>query len=284
MLHASGLLPFNKMPNCNCTKYHCQLYLIQYFVNFHWWFLPMPKNNIIADTAINIETRIFPVLFFYFSLKHLYTLYINAGNITHKLIGSTMPTVNYFIFLSDVLIVIVLIPFNLLIAYALVISRNLHQKPEGFLEFFVPLLATFWFLTYNLIPDLPAQNNFLVIPQSSLPLSISIGSICVLVGLITASVGIYNLRKSFGIFVQVRDIVTKGLYRYVRHPIYFGHIMAHIGFFLITPRFYALTLSTALLLITLFRAKLEEKKLFKYSQYYREYMKTTPFIIPYKIK
>jgi len=82
----------------------------------------------------------------------------------------------------------------------------------------------------------------------------------------------------------VRDVVTQGLYRYVRHPMYLGHIMTHIGFFFIAPRVCALILSAALLLITLFRAKLEEKKLARNSDEYREYIKTTPFIIPHKMK
>jgi len=236
----------------------------------------------IVNTALIIEKRIFPIIFIYFSIKHMLAVYIHLKTLVPYLSHVDSLDSHSFIILSDVAIALILIPFNALIAYALFITRNLHHKPEGFLELFVPLLATFWFLTYNMIPYLPSDVNFLMIPQTLLPLSIITGSILALTGLIIASWGIFNLRKSFGIFVQVRDVVTKGLYRYVRHPIYCGHIMAHFGFFLIIPRLYALILSCGLVVVTLYRAKLEERKLMANSQEYQEYAKKTPFILPIK--
>ena len=123
----------------------------------------MTKKTTIANIALFIENRIFPVIFISVSLKHIATLYINAGKTLRQLSAQDMTEIARFILLSDVLIVAVLIPFNLLIAYALLITRNLRAKPEGFLEIFVPFIATFWFLTYNIIPLLPPKINVFII-------------------------------------------------------------------------------------------------------------------------
>ena len=39
-----------------------------------------------------------------------------------------------------------------------------------------------------------------------------------------------SLGRSFGLLPAARGIVTRGAYRFVRHPIYAGYLLAHIGF------------------------------------------------------
>jgi protein-S-isoprenylcysteine O-methyltransferase Ste14 len=118
-------------------------------------------------------------------------------------------------------------------------------------------------------------------PESILlPLRI-FGVFFVLLGTLISTVATFNLKFSFGIFVQVRKIETQGLYQQVRHPIYLGYIINWLTVCLLEPTAYNLLLTSITIPLTFFRAHLEEKELAAYSSEYREYAKKTPFIIPH---
>jgi protein-S-isoprenylcysteine O-methyltransferase Ste14 len=44
-----------------------------------------------------------------------------------------------------------------------------------------------------------------------------------------------SLGRSFGLMPANRGVVSSGLYRAVRHPIYFGYLISHIAFLLSNP-------------------------------------------------
>lgn len=44
-----------------------------------------------------------------------------------------------------------------------------------------------------------------------------------------------SLRRSFGIVAADRGIKSAGLYRFIRHPMYFGYFISHFGFLLAAP-------------------------------------------------
>jgi len=48
-------------------------------------------------------------------------------------------------------------------------------------------------------------------------------------GICIAGIGILSLNRSFGIVPANRGIRTNGMYRFVRHPIYFGYIVTAIA-------------------------------------------------------
>ena len=50
------------------------------------------------------------------------------------------------------------------------------------------------------------------------------------------------LRRSFGIAPANRGIKSTGPYRYVRHPMYAGYMVSHIGIFLLMPSLLNLTI------------------------------------------
>jgi protein-S-isoprenylcysteine O-methyltransferase Ste14 len=54
-------------------------------------------------------------------------------------------------------------------------------------------------------------------------------------GAIFASVALLSLGRSFGLVPANRGIRTGGLYRYVRHPVYSGYILAGLGYVLENP-------------------------------------------------
>jgi protein-S-isoprenylcysteine O-methyltransferase Ste14 len=94
-------------------------------------------------------------------------------------------------------------------------------------------------------------------------------------GLMVVIGGKISLGRSFGLIPANRGIVSTGMYRLVRHPIYLGYLITHVGFLIANPTIWnAMTLvgADAALLI---RAVCEEQTLAKDSAYqeYREHVR-----------
>lgn len=58
----------------------------------------------------------------------------------------------------------------------------------------------------------------------------TVGLVVQQMGLILMLVAILTLRRSFGMAPAHRGLVMHGVYRYVRHPLYFAEFVAQIGF------------------------------------------------------
>ena len=231
--------------------------------------------------AVFIESYVFPVVFVYFVYDHLRFFHDNSAGIwpaIERLLNGHMDisnedliagaSANFFIIL-----------LNCFIIYGLLMRRNLKQKPRGAQEIIVPLIATFFFLAYSFVSCIPGQVNIPLLPQNTLGITILIGILFNFCGAVVSIIATYQLRYSYGVFVQLRDILSKGIYRFVRHPIYFGYTLSTIGFLLVVPRLAYLVLFIVSLLITIYRAKLEEKTLMT-SPEYQQYAQKTPFLIP----
>lgn len=67
-----------------------------------------------------------------------------------------------------------------------------------------------------------------------------IGVALLVLGLITQIAAKLSLRRSFGIAPANRGVKVGGPYRYVRHPMYAGYLMVHIGFLSLTPSLWNL--------------------------------------------
>jgi protein-S-isoprenylcysteine O-methyltransferase Ste14 len=92
-------------------------------------------------------------------------------------------------------------------------------------------------------------------------------------GLLVVIGGKMSLGRSFGLMPANRGIVSSGLYRIVRHPIYMGYLITHVGFVLANPTLWnAMALIVADLALLL-RAVCEERTLAQDSQY-RMYQQT----------
>jgi protein-S-isoprenylcysteine O-methyltransferase Ste14 len=86
-------------------------------------------------------------------------------------------------------------------------------------------------------------------------------------GLLVVIAGKMSLGRSFGLMPANRGIVSTGLYSLVRHPIYLGYLITHIGFLLAhpTPWNLALLITSDLALLT--RAVCEEHTLAHAAEY-----------------
>ncbi len=240
----------------------------------------------LGDFFLFIESYIFPFVFSYFIFDHIQLLYDFRIRTTQSLtvLMSGAYDLNNLINIAGALRNLLLISFNVLIVWGLIIRKKLCGRPESFSDIFYPFIGTFFFLFYNLVKYFPQRWNFYFIPNEWILFFVLFGYIIANIGIIISVFATYNLRDSFSIFVEVRQVINKGLYKYVRHPIYCGYLIFSLGFFLSNPRFYYLILTSFFILITIKRGRLEEQKIASVSDEYRSYMRNTPFIFPARFK
>jgi protein-S-isoprenylcysteine O-methyltransferase Ste14 len=80
-------------------------------------------------------------------------------------------------------------------------------------------------------------------------------------GLLVIIAGKLSLGRSFGLVPANRGVVSSGLYRRVRHPIYLGYLMTHGAFLVAHPTAWNLVLLVAADLALVLRAIQEERTL-----------------------
>jgi protein-S-isoprenylcysteine O-methyltransferase Ste14 len=105
--------------------------------------------------------------------------------------------------------------------------------------------------------------------------------------LVVVVLGFYALRKHGepvgGVDATTR-LVTSGIYRYIRHPLYGSLFLFAWGVFLKNPWLPALFLAVGASIFLYMTAKFEEKlTLHKFGEAYAEYMQRTKMIIPFVI-
>lgn len=99
-----------------------------------------------------------------------------------------------------------------------------------------------------------------------------------------------NRKAGFGGYFRtwrvkiLRDhqLVTDGLYRHIRNPIYLAEILRNLGLVMIFSSIYGSLLILLASILLLFRINLEEKILLaEFGEEYEEYKRNTKKIIPY---
>jgi protein-S-isoprenylcysteine O-methyltransferase Ste14 len=86
-------------------------------------------------------------------------------------------------------------------------------------------------------------------------------------GLLITIAGKLTLGRSFGLMPANRGIVCTGLYRAVRHPIYAGYLVTHVGFLIAHPSLWNVALILVADAALLARAVCEEKTLARDPEY-----------------
>ena len=96
------------------------------------------------------------------------------------------------------------------------------------------------------------------------PLSYLVGFLIIIIALIILLVAIKDLGRNLSPFPRPIDnsnLVTTGIYRFTRHPMYYSLIFISFGVFIIKLSIYYLFLSISLGLIIKFKIALEEQYL-----------------------
>jgi protein-S-isoprenylcysteine O-methyltransferase Ste14 len=81
------------------------------------------------------------------------------------------------------------------------------------------------------------------------------------VGLMVVIAGKLSLGRSFGLMPANRGVVSSGLYRLVRHPIYMGYLLTHAGFVAANPTLWNVVLLVTADIALMCRAVREEQTL-----------------------
>jgi protein-S-isoprenylcysteine O-methyltransferase Ste14 len=99
-------------------------------------------------------------------------------------------------------------------------------------------------------------------------------------GLLVVIAGKLSLGRSFGLMPANRGIVSTGLYRLVRHPIYMGYLITHVGFMIANPSPWNLMMIVTADMALMIRAVREERVLARDAAY-RDYQQKVRFrVVP----
>jgi len=122
-----------------------------------------------------------------------------------------------------------------------------------FLQFFIISLH---FFQWEFLP----QKQII---QAS-PFSYFLGILIIIIAFIIMLVSIKDLGRNLSPFprpINNSNLVTKGIYRFTRHPMYYSLIFISFGVFITKLSIYYLFLLTSLILIIKFKIALEEQYL-----------------------
>ena len=76
-------------------------------------------------------------------------------------------------------------------------------------------------------------------------------------------------------------IITTGIYSHIRHPQYFGAILAHLGITFLLSAFYSLLSTPIIIIYNYLTSWKEEKELVKeFGKEYEDYKKIVPMLVP----
>jgi len=92
--------------------------------------------------------------------------------------------------------------------------------------------------------------------------------------------GLLYLRRSLSIIPEARRLVTRGPYRFIRHPLYAAEILAACALVLARPGLWATLTLVPFIAVQMLRARFEEGLLTRIFPEYRRYAAQTRRLIP----
>jgi protein-S-isoprenylcysteine O-methyltransferase Ste14 len=75
----------------------------------------------------------------------------------------------------------------------------------------------------------------LLVGKGGEPLHAPLGAFLILMGLVIHVGAKLSLRRSFGVVPANRGVKVGGFYQLVRHPMYAGYMLTHIGYLFVAP-------------------------------------------------
>ncbi len=139
-------------------------------------------------------------------------------------------------------------------------------------------LTNFWGIVWDLVKQ---PGDLFTFPMHSI-----MGLATIMIGLIIMLVGQITLYRNYSSTVVIREdhqLITHGIYRFTRNPVYLGLIMAVvIGLPVFVGSLYGFVTMLVLIPIILNRIRLEEKLLTEeFQEAYQKYKETTKKLIPF---
>jgi hypothetical protein len=144
----------------------------------------MHINKFFSNIIFSLESILFPILFCSYALEKIFQLsmlYPHSVFCFNKIIKGTA-SIQDVTSISSFCTELILIFFNLLVAWGLISRRNIRYKSERLNEIAIPFIVTFFYLFFNYLPYLPKNLNFLFIPLGFLPWLSLIGALLAFIG------------------------------------------------------------------------------------------------------
>ena len=136
---------------------------------------------------------------------------------------------------------------------ALVVVLTMLRRPAGLVDRTLTARLLTAFSTFG--PPLVRPMSAAAIAPESITVPIAA------IGLIIVVLGKMSLGRSFGLVPANRGVVSTGMYRFMRHPIYLGYLVTHVGFVLANPAPWNLVVLFAADFALMLRAVREEQTL-----------------------
>ncbi len=109
------------------------------------------------------------------------------------------------------------------------------------------------------------------------------GIIAVAIGFITIVISLLQLNRHLSPFPSPKSgshLIQKGLYKYIRHPMYTGILTLLLGYSMYAASGYKLLITFLLWVLFIFKSRYEEKRLTASFKGYSKYMKKTGRFLP----
>ena len=169
--------------------------------------------------------------------------------------------------------ILILLMFLTYVPGQLINKEAMNKVNEGW-------AAEQWSITERLLANL---THVVIIPLTiiySVFLPLKLGTVWLYVGIPIYFIGlIMNLMVGINIATTPfdKEPITKGVYRYSRHPAYFGGFLIYLGIGIACASWVFLLLAVAWIVMWQIAVPAEERSLLKkYGDSYRQYMSKTP--------
>jgi protein-S-isoprenylcysteine O-methyltransferase Ste14 len=147
---------------------------------------------------------------------------------------------------------------------AFIVRSNPVDRSQGIKEIMVPLLGSV--LPFGLLKTYPSP---WIIGELNLLTAVFAW---MTIATFLTTWGMWTLRRSFSITVEARSLVVSGPYRLIRHPVYFGEMLAAASVVVWRWSILNAFILALFILIQMLRARWEESKLQRTFPAYREQM------------
>jgi protein-S-isoprenylcysteine O-methyltransferase Ste14 len=202
------------------------------------------------------------------SKKNISRIQIWGGNIILAALCSFFVVMNvHSLQINFKLSVLLMLLFNIYIVILAFVRRSPKEVTQSYFDYTIAFCGTCAPLLFLGIAE--ASDHILL-------LILQVG------GILFSFAGLLSLNRSFGIVPANRGIVTTGMYRFVRHPLYTGYVISFFSFML--QNFSTRNLAAFIIFMTfeLLRLILEENFLSQNNKEYAEYMKKVKWrVLPY---
>lgn len=146
---------------------------------------------------------------------------------------------------------VVTVLFLALVVVLFIIRRRPVGRRADGRDTLVALAGTFLLNVVGLLP----------VPHETTTEALLGSTVVIVAGTLFTTLSLAFLGRCFGLLPEARGLVTRGPYRWVRHPVYLGEMVSALGIAVAKPHWAVLVLYAAFVGLQLWRARLEERAL-----------------------